>query len=1071
MYAKVERARLYWVYLNQKTIKVERYQGLLDAKDNGDVEEAGKTTILPPSITGSPRWYVERYQDAMCIVRSEGKPDIFVTMTCNTQWPEIQGSLYPGETAFDRPDICARVFKIKSDMMLNDIVKNGIFGLTVAHVYTIEWQKRKGLPHMHLLITLHQDNKIHGPEDIDRFVSAEIPDPEMNPQLYQAVMKHMVHGPCGKNFPHSPCMEPVGNTNALVCSKQFPKDYKVETEMTEFSYPIYRRRAPKDGGRTAEIERRGKMITIDNQSIVPYNSFLLLKFDCHINVEIVVCVVSVKYLYKYISKGPDRIIMKITDENKNLEKDEVERFQNCRYISASESAWKLLNQPIHGRSHAVMKLSCHLPRDQCVVFNQGSALEALEAGEPETTLTAWLKRNEIDEEAQSVLYPDFPKKFTWVSGKKEWKTRQKGGDMMLGRVPCVPFNVKTVELYCLRLLLHHVPGAKTFEDIRTVKGNILPSFQAACIELGLMDDEKELDKVMDEAFLIQFGEQLRCLFLSILLFIKPSNPCQFWENHKDKLSEDWIKEHGKKKAINMVLMWLKNHLRLHEIELKTLGIPEPQEMIDEKISSIVREESNFDQQEQRDKTIEKIEKMNRDQRQFFDRVLESINSDNGGIFFLDAPGGTGKTFVLNALLSAIRSDGHIALGTAVSAVAAKLLDKGSTVHSKLKVPIQIKETSFCNFSKADGTGKLLLETKLLIIDEVSMGHKHIYEAIDRTLRELRGKDTPFGNLTVVFSGDWRQCLPVVVHGSEGQICDACLKFSYLWKYVQVYQLTENMRVKLSGNQEFEDFSSFLLSIGDGTIQGGDLIDFPEDMMTNTNSIEELSSFVFPNIGDNFKNPNWLSERAVLCPTNQETDEINLRMIESFPGEEKVFKSCDTTDENNLEFQSEFLNTLSLPGMPPHKLTLKKGLPVMLLRNLDQINGHCNGVKYVVVNMHHDHVLELMAISGSNPGAKLFVPRITLISNTGTLPFIMRRKQFPIKPAFAMTANKAQGQTLKRVGIYLGRDFFSHGQLYVALSRCGDRKGIRILKRQAKNSSDRIIRNVVYRSVLSKSNSK
>ena len=94
---------------------------------------------------------------------------------------------------------------------------------------------------------------------------------------------------------------------------------------------------------------------------------------------------------------------------------------------------------------------------------------------------------------------------------------------------------------------------------------------------------------------------------------------------------------------------------------------------------------------------------------------------------------------------------------------------------------------------------------------------------------------------------------------------------------------------------------------------------------------------------------------------------------------------------------------------------------MLLRNLDQKNGHCNGVKYVILNMLHDHVLELMAISGSSPGAKLFIPRITLISNSGTLPFTMRRKQFPIKPAFAMTANKAQGQTLAKVGIYLGRD--------------------------------------------------
>ena len=154
--------------------------------------------------------------------------------------------------------------------------------------------------------------------------------------------------------------------------------------------------------------------------------------------------------------------------------------------------------------------------------------------------------------------------------------------------------------------------------------------------------------------------------------------------------------------------------------------------------------------------------MNTEQSTFFEIVLKLINSELGGIFFLDAPGGTEKTFVLNALLSAVRSDGHVAIGTAISAVASKLLANGSTVHSKFKVPIQIKDTSFCNFSKADGTGKLLLHTKLIIIDEVSMGHKHIYEAIDRTLRELREKDKTFGNLTVVFSGDWIQCLPVIV---------------------------------------------------------------------------------------------------------------------------------------------------------------------------------------------------------------------------------------------------------------------------------------------------------------------
>ena len=314
------------------------------------------------------------------------------------------------------------------------------------------------LPHLHILITLHSDHKIRDAKDIDQIISAEIPDKETNTRLHEAVLKHMVHGPCGKLFQNSPCMQFIGNTKVKICSKDFPKQFQIETEISEFSYPLYKRRAPKDGGNTAVLERNGREIVIDNQSIVPYNAFLLLKYDSHINVELVCSVVSVKYLYKYISKGPDRIIVKITEENKGIEKDEVAKFQNCRYLSASESAWKLLNHPIHGRSHAVMKLTCHLEHEQSVIFDKGEALEALEAGEPDTHLTAWFKKNKIDENAKEILYPDFPKKYTWDIKEREWKIRKRQFNT-LGRVPSVPFNIKTMELYSLRLLLHHVPGA------------------------------------------------------------------------------------------------------------------------------------------------------------------------------------------------------------------------------------------------------------------------------------------------------------------------------------------------------------------------------------------------------------------------------------------------------------------------------------------------------------------------------------------------------------------------------------------------------------------------------------
>ena len=106
-----------------KSIKAEKYKGLIDAH----VTSAGKRIILPPSVTYSPRWYIERYHDSMAITRKEGKPDLFITLTCNPAWPEIQNSLNSGETAFDRPDICARVFNMKAKHFVEDVTVNGIF--------------------------------------------------------------------------------------------------------------------------------------------------------------------------------------------------------------------------------------------------------------------------------------------------------------------------------------------------------------------------------------------------------------------------------------------------------------------------------------------------------------------------------------------------------------------------------------------------------------------------------------------------------------------------------------------------------------------------------------------------------------------------------------------------------------------------------------------------------------------------------------------------------------------------------------------------------------------------------
>lgn len=145
MYCKMETNRLGFFRRNQAHIRADMYQGVQDAIAAGDMVrggDVGRRIILPSTFIGGHRHMVQLYQDAMAIVRKHGKPDMFVTFTCNPNWPEIKAELLPSQSANDRPDIVSRVFRMKFRELMDDLVKKGIFGKVVADVHTIEWQKR-----------------------------------------------------------------------------------------------------------------------------------------------------------------------------------------------------------------------------------------------------------------------------------------------------------------------------------------------------------------------------------------------------------------------------------------------------------------------------------------------------------------------------------------------------------------------------------------------------------------------------------------------------------------------------------------------------------------------------------------------------------------------------------------------------------------------------------------------------------------------------------------------------------------------------------------------------------------
>ncbi|CAL8992823.1 unnamed protein product [Prunus brigantina] len=196
-YATLEEDRLDYIRKNQKNLRSEVYKGIYDAisKGDNDANNIGQRVILPSSYTGSARYMVNNYQDAMAICRQYGHPDLFITFTCNIKWPEIvrEFDKKPGYKPEDRPDVVSRVFKMKLDDMINYIRSGKPFGETEAAA------------------------------DIDSIISAELPDKIVDPVLHDIVNQFMIHGPYGEINPNSPCMR-EGK-----CSKNFPKQFKSET--------------------------------------------------------------------------------------------------------------------------------------------------------------------------------------------------------------------------------------------------------------------------------------------------------------------------------------------------------------------------------------------------------------------------------------------------------------------------------------------------------------------------------------------------------------------------------------------------------------------------------------------------------------------------------------------------------------------------------------------------------------------------------------------------------------------------------------------------------------------------
>ncbi|XP_062230031.1 uncharacterized protein LOC133927587 [Phragmites australis] len=345
--------------------------------------------------------------DAMALVQKYGKPDIFLTMTCNPNWEEVLRELEPGQTPQDRPDLVVR------------------------------------------------------------------------------------------------------NQNRT-CKSYYPRQFTDTTLQGKDSYPIYRRR---DDGQKVHV--RGHVL--DNRWVVPYNPKLLRRYDCHINAEVCSSIKAVKYLYKYIYKGHDRVSVSINDANDNHEINEIDDYREARWVAPQEALWRIFAFDLSGIFPPVLQLQLHLPGMHLVSYRDNADANCE---------FPW---------ARSILYREFPEYAVWNPTLKKWKKRKQC--TQVGRI--ISAHPAEGERYYLRVLLNHVAGATSYENLRTFDGVVYPTFREAAEKRGLIESDNNIDDCLTEAEIFHMPSSLQRLFATVLVFCEPNDVRGIWNKHLEAMSDDF----------------------------------------------------------------------------------------------------------------------------------------------------------------------------------------------------------------------------------------------------------------------------------------------------------------------------------------------------------------------------------------------------------------------------------------------------------------------------------------------------------------------------------------------------
>ncbi|KAL7322346.1 hypothetical protein PS15p_212248 [Mucor circinelloides] len=655
-----------------------------------------------------------------------------------------------------------------------------------------------------------------------------------------------------------------------------------------------------------------------------------------------------------------------------------------------------------------------------------------------------------DQEAQQTLYVNFCERYTFHKEQRarHWAPRRAGFGKIIGRMYTV--SPKDIEKFHLRLLLMHVPGATSFEDIRSFEGQVYPTFRAAARARGLLQDDTEWSAALTEAALSQPASALRKLFCILIAFSQVSDPFQLWLDHRDNMSEDYLYRYQQtvshattplsaisEEMYGHCLLDLNDILADHRYDLRTMeGFRTVFPAANTRGNGNARHSNTFERMndllyaEALDANDPDFLPFNESQSLVYNAIRDAALEENPvlgpRIYFVDGPGGTGKTFLFNALLDRVRMEGEVAIAVAPSGTADLLLKGGRTAHYMFKIPLEVNTNTMCKMSPRSQIATFIKRAKIIVWDECSMVSKNLIETVNRSFQDIMGNTASFGGCLIVFGGDFWQVLPIIRGADRAMIISQCLNRASFWPEVRSMRLTVNMRVQqaLRSNDdslaaELQNFASYLLQVGQGAIptltlsqdMPSSLIPIPQGMLLPGDNLLNLIRSIYFDIASSALNPDYFVERSILTPKNKDVKVINEKLLASIPGRTVTYISHDRTcdDESQIGMPVEILNTIEGGSLPPHQLDLKVGSPIMVLRNIDPAAGHCNGTRLVITSLG-TNVIEATISTGPKKGDIALIPRIKFITlaTEGMCPVDFQRTQFPVRLSFAMTINKAQG---------------------------------------------------------------